>query len=102
MNVGWCVYIISNNSHVIYCGITNDILARFQEHKSGRYKNAFTSRYTWDRLVFLEWMANEGDAARRERQIKGWRREKKVRLIQALNPNWLDLSLTLDEALKLH
>jgi putative endonuclease len=90
------VYIISNKSHTLYVGMTTDLRKRFEQHKAGTYENGFTARYHFDRLVYYEVVAEQSAAARREKQIKAWRREKKVALIQSINPNWLDLSLRLD------
>ena len=86
------VYIISNKSHTLYVGIATDLLSRFEEHRPGVYLDAFTARYHFDRLVYFEVAPDLKAAAKREKQIKGWRREKKVALIQSMNPNWNDLS----------
>lgn len=90
------VYLISNKSHTLYCGITTDLGARFEEHKNGTYENGFTARYHFDRLVWFECAADLKAAAKREKEIKKWPRAKKIALIQATNPNWLDLSPRLD------
>ena len=90
------VYIISNVSHTLYCGITTDLRQRFEEHKSGLYPNGFTARYRFDRLVYYETAASLAAAAKREKVIKKWPRSKRVALIQSINPNWLDLSPRLD------
>ena len=92
MSSAWCVYIVSNNAHTLYCGVTTDVLRRTAEHKSRKFPTSFTARYAFDRLVYFEFVGTQRAAARRERQIKAWRREKKVALIQAMNPNWIDLS----------
>jgi len=76
--------------------MTTDLHARFEQHKAGTYENAFTARYHFDRLVYYEVLADQFAAARREKQIKAWRREKKVALIQSVNPSWSDLSSRLD------
>ena len=102
MNEAWYVYIVSNNSHSLYCGITNDLQRRVTEHKERRVPNTFTSRYTFDRLVFFEPAQDQIAAAKRERQIKSWRRSKKVALIQEKNPNWIDLSSSSTSLLMLH
>jgi putative endonuclease len=86
------VYIISNKSHTLYVGIATDLARRFREHLTGAYENGFTARYHFDRLVYYEPADSLAEAAKRERQIKGWSRAKKVALIQAMNPDWLDLS----------
>jgi putative endonuclease len=90
------VYLISNKSHTLYCGMTTDLHARFREHLNGTYPNGFTARYHFDRLVWFEVLPEVGAAAKREQQIKKWPRRRKVALIQAENPNWLDLSGRLD------
>jgi putative endonuclease len=90
------VYIVSNKSHTLYVGMTADLRARIEEHKTGAYPNGFTARYHFDRLVWFELVNDPAAAAQREKQTKGWRREKKVALIQSMNPNWMDLSTRLD------
>jgi putative endonuclease len=101
MNEAWYVYIVSNNSHSLYCGITNDLQRRVIEHKQRQVPNTFTSRYTFDRLVFFELASDQKAAALREKQIKSWR-SKKVTLIQEKNPDWIDLSSSWRALLMLH
>jgi putative endonuclease len=85
------VYIMTNKSKTLYTGITNDLERRVFEHKKKLIKG-FTKRYNITKLVHCEW-ANDVDAAiRREKQIKGWLRSKKITLIEANNPEWKDLS----------
>jgi putative endonuclease len=81
---------------MLYVGITADLAQRFRQHRDGTYENAFTARYHFDRLVYYEPHDSLNDAARREQEIKGWRRSKKVALIQSVNPDWDDLSPRLD------
>jgi len=90
------IYLISNKSHTLYCGIATDLRARFEQHKAGTYENGFTARYHFDRLVWFEVVDSIAAAAKREQQIKKWPRKKRVALIQAMNPNWNDLSPRLD------
>jgi putative endonuclease len=87
------VYIVSNKSHRLYTGSTTNLMDRARQHRDKTYPNSFTARYRFDRLVYFEVLPDIGAARRRERQLKGWNRAKKVALIQAKNPNWLDLSL---------
>lgn len=101
MNSTWCVYIVSNNAHTLYCGMTNDLPARVTEHKLHLFPNSFTARYTFDRLVYYEAADSQRAAAKRERQIKAWTRSKKISLIQGMNPNWIDLSFSWASALRL-
>jgi putative endonuclease len=85
------VYIISNRTHVLYIGVTNDLDNRTGQHQEGA-NPGFTQRYHLNRLVYFELYDRIGDAIAREKQLKGWRRSKKVALIEALNPGWSDLS----------
>jgi putative endonuclease len=86
------VYIMSNQSHTIYVGSTTRLLERVREHKEKRHRKAFTARYHFNRLVYFEVLPDAVVAEAREMEIKGWTRTKKVALIQATNPNWLDLT----------
>jgi putative endonuclease len=86
------VYILANRTRRLYVGITNNILRRIYEHRNGQ-KTVFTHRYNINRLVYLESANDVRTAIGREKQIKGWRRGKKVDLIEAMNPNWEDISL---------
>jgi putative endonuclease len=85
------VYIMSNWSRRLYVGVTNNLLRRVQEHKEKRV-DGYTSRYVFDRLVHFETTTNVRAAIAREKQIKGWLRERKLRLIEEANPGWDDLS----------
>ncbi len=87
----YAVYIMASRSHVFYVGVTNDIVRRVREHKERACKG-FTARYNIDRLVWYKIYGDIRDAIAREKQIKPWRREKKIRLIESLNPTWQDLS----------
>jgi putative endonuclease len=97
----WCVYILSNNAHTLYVGSTNDLLRRLPEHKQNIHEKAFTARYTFDRCVYYEHVDTEKAARAREKQIKGWTRGRKVALIQRENPNWIDLTPSILELLRL-
>ncbi len=77
---------------MLYIGVTNDLLRRVQEHKS-KSLPGFTSKYTLDRLVYLEDGPDVFCAIEREKQLKSWTRKKKIVLIESINPNWKDLSL---------
>jgi len=90
----YCVYIMSNRSSTLYTGVTNDLLRRVREHKEKILKG-FTSYYNCNRLVYFEITEDVGSAIWREKQIKGWRRDRKIELIESLNPDWNDLSLEL-------
>jgi putative endonuclease len=85
------VYILASHSRVLYTGSTTDLRRRVYEHKHGLIPG-FTADYAVSRLVYFEVTAHIRAAHARERQIKGWRREKKLRLIESVNAGWLDLS----------
>ena len=88
----WVVYIMSNHAHTLYTGMTNDLARRVRQHKEHTFEHYFTARYTFNRLVWYEFVASQKDAARREKQIKSWPRARRVKLIQSTNPNWADLT----------
>jgi len=83
---------MSNKSHQLYVGATRDLIQRVRQHRQKVYPSAFTARYNFDRLVWYESFPTFEEALERERVLKGWKRSRKVALIQAENPNWLDLS----------
>ncbi|MBW6458489.1 MAG: GIY-YIG nuclease family protein [FCB group bacterium] len=81
-------YILTNKSKkVLYTGVTNDLRRRLYEHKHIE-KHSFCKKYNCFYLVYYEWFRNIEHAIDREKQIKRWRREKKVRLIEQFNPQW--------------
>ena len=85
------VYILASKSRVLYVGVTNNLAARLREHRNGTYAG-FAEHYKAHRLVYYETFAWVQDAIAREKQLKRWRREKKVFLIERCNPTWEDLS----------
>ena len=85
------VYIMTNTSRTLYTGVTNDLVRRIYEHKN-KIIPGFTSRYNISELVYFEETSDVQTALAREKEIKGWRRAKKTRLIDSINPKWLDLS----------
>ncbi len=84
------VYIMASESKVVYIGITNDLERRTKEHKL-HYNSGFTHRYHVTKLVYFETFDNPSDAIAREKVLKGWRRDRKIRLIESINPQWYDL-----------
>ena len=85
------VYILASKSRTLYVGITNDLILRVGQHRNGTF-DGFTKQFKVHRLVYCETYAWVRDAIAREKQIKRWRREKKVWLIERENPTWEDLS----------
>jgi putative endonuclease len=85
------VYIMSSQRRVLYIGISSHIEARVRQHKSHGF-GGFTAKYNVTNLVYFERYGSVMKAIRREKELKDWRREKKVALIEATNPKWRDLS----------
>ena len=86
------VYILSNaHKSVIYTGVTNDLKRRVYEHKNHLDKGSFTAQYNVENLVYYEVTTNIEAAIAREKQIKGWNRKRKNKLIESKNPKWIDL-----------
>jgi len=85
------VYILASRSRRLYVGVTDNLKRRVWQHKEGETES-FTRRYHIDRLVHFEVFGEITCAIAREKQIKGWVREKKVRLINGENADWHDLS----------
>ena len=85
------VYILTNKSRTLYTGVTDNLERRVYEHKSKLIKG-FTKRYNITKLVYYEMTNDVQSAIEREKQIKGWLRRKKIALIEAVNPEWTDLS----------
>jgi len=93
MPKSWFVYIITNYQNtVLYTGVTNDLQRRVWVHKQGINDGSFSSRYKLYKLVWFEEFSSPATAIEIEKKIKGWRREKKIDLIRATNPNFLDLT----------
>jgi putative endonuclease len=85
------VYILASpNGRALYVGVTTDLGRRLEEHRRGM--SIHTATYNITKLVYIESYEMATDAIEREKQIKRWRREKKIALIDAANPEWLDLS----------
>jgi putative endonuclease len=85
------VYIMTNRSRTLYTGVTGNLVRRVYEHKRKLVKG-FTCKYNIQYLVYYESTPDVYAALRREKQIKGWLRAKKIALIESLNPEWKDLS----------
>jgi putative endonuclease len=85
------VYILASRSRRLYVGMTGDLVRRLYDHRTAILPS-FTSRYRINQLVYFEQTSEVKSAIQRETEIKGWSREKKVRLIESTNAGWLDLS----------
>ena len=85
------MYIITNTHHtVFYTGVTSDLMSRIYEHKTKAYPKSFSARYNIHKLVYYEPFHSIEEAIEREKQIKKYRREKKLALINGMNPDWED------------
>ncbi|MCX6786025.1 MAG: GIY-YIG nuclease family protein [Candidatus Komeilibacteria bacterium] len=94
MKKEYIVYLMMNNRNsVIYTGITNNLDKRVIEHQQKINPQSFTAKYNVNKLVYYEMFNYVHDAINREKQIKGWRREKKLQLIRIINPKLEDLSI---------
>jgi len=86
------VYILTNKTNTtLYIGVTNNLTKRVRQHKK-KLIDGFTKKYNLTKLVYVESTHNAFDAIQREKQLKKWRRSKKINLIKHQNPIWDDLS----------
>lgn len=86
------MYIMTNTHHtVFYTGVTSNLITRMYQHKTKFYPRSFTARYNIHKLVYFETFHSIVEAIDREKQIKKYRREKKIALIEGMNPQWNDL-----------
>jgi len=85
------VYILTNKSKTLYTGMTNNLERRVYEHKLKTIPG-FTKKYNLSKLVYYEETQDVELAIAREKEIKGWLRKKKIGLVEAMNPEWQDLS----------
>ena len=86
----WVYILTSSSGNAMYIGVTNSLERRVWEHRNG-LGSIFAKKYRTTRLVYAEEYDNPGDAIAREKQLKGWRRERKNELVRSINPEWRDL-----------
>jgi putative endonuclease len=92
---GFYVYLLASRRHgTLYLGVTNDLVRRVHEHKT-KIIPGFTRRYGIDRLVWFEIYDDPVTTISREKELKKWRRDWKIRLIEEQNPEWRDLYETI-------
>ncbi|WP_225318043.1 GIY-YIG nuclease family protein [Flavobacterium luteum] len=77
----------------MYVVVTDNLLERVKEHKLKIYLNSFTAKYNCDKLIYFEEWEDGFEATVREKQLKKWKRDWKVNLIEDMNPAWMDISL---------
>jgi len=85
------IYILASKSRVIYTGMTNNLVSRVHQHKSGEC-DGFTKRYRVNRLMYYESYQYVNSCIDREKRIKKWTRSKRMALIESENPTWEDLA----------
>ena len=88
---GYVYIMASGPMGTLYIGSTSDIVGRIWQHKHHEYPNSFTARYNCNMLVYYEPCATMEEMVARERQLKKWNRNWKIKLIIQQNPNWIDL-----------
>jgi putative endonuclease len=94
------IYILSSKSRVLYIGLTNILPRRIYEHKLGLVEG-FTKKYSVNRLVYYESQPDLKSAINREKQLKNWRRQWKINLIESKNKEWRDLYSDIEDSYKL-
>ena len=87
----YCAYMVASRSRTLYIGVNGNLHKRVFEHKH-KWFEGFSSTYECNRLVWFEGFAQISNAIAREKQLKGWKRAKKIALINKSNPTWEDLS----------
>jgi len=93
MEKQYAVYILINRSNkVMYAGVTGNLERRLAQHKD-KSVSGFTTKYRIDRLVYYELTSDVLSAIAREKEVKKWRREKKNRLVESINPQWIELEV---------
>ncbi|MBA3678714.1 GIY-YIG nuclease family protein [Candidatus Saccharibacteria bacterium] len=91
MKTGYAYILANDKNGTIYIGVTSDITKRVYEHKN-HLRDGFTKNYSVEKLVWFEQYEDITDAIVREKQLKQWRRDWKLDLVEQSNPNWNDLS----------
>jgi putative endonuclease len=90
---GGYIYILGSDTGTLYIGVTSNLYQRVMQHKEGTFEG-FTAEYGCERLLYFERYEDIGNAIAREKQLNGWRREKKLNLIRTINPEFKDLAQT--------
>ncbi len=98
MERGGFTYITTTkNNTVLYTGVTTSLRNRIYQHKTKAFPSSFTAKYNVDKLVYYESFSHISEAYEREKQIKSWKRDKKIALINKFNPEWKDLYDEIEE-----
>jgi putative endonuclease len=86
----YAVYMMGNVSGTLYTGVTGNLVQRVHQHREGRLKG-FAKRYHITQLLYVEYYGNVHEALAREKQLKGWKRKRKIALVRSANPQMRDL-----------
>ncbi len=98
MERGGFIYFMANaHNNVLYLGVTSNLHVRIHQHKTKKFPNSFTANYNCDKLVYFEYYSSIEEAIGREKNLKNWKREWKNELVENLNPDWYDLSDTIEK-----
>ena len=90
--MSYYVYILANETNVaVYVGVTNDLIRRVYEHRNNADPKSHTARYGIHKLVYFEETPDVRAAIEREKQLKSWNRSRKNKLVESMNPSWVDL-----------
>jgi len=88
---GYVYFMASKPYGTLYLGVTSDLLKRCYEHKNSVHEKSFSAKYDTNTLVYYEAYESIEEAIKREKQLKNWKRQWKIELIEKQNPYWLDL-----------
>jgi putative endonuclease len=97
----WVYILINKLCATLYIGITNNVVRRLSQHRPGEVEG-FTKRYRLNRLVWIEHFRDIRDAIACQKNLKGWRRSRKIKLFEQTNPGWLDLSYDWEQQPKVY
>jgi putative endonuclease len=97
MNKGGCVYILTNKDNsVLYTGVTSNLQQRIWQHKTHFFPKSFTAKYNINKLVYYNWFNKIEEAIDEEKRIKAGSRISKIKLIDSMNKEWIDLYETIE------
>lgn len=89
---GGCVYIMTNQRHsVLYVGVTSELTGRVWDHKNKTHPKSFTAKYNCNKLVYYQFYPHIEEAIAAEKATKGGSRDRKIQLVNSMNPEWIDL-----------
>ena len=97
MTKGGCVYILTNKDNsVLYTGVTSNLQKRIRQHKTHYFLQSFTAKYNITKLVYYNYFSTIEEAINEEKRIKSGTRNSKIKLIDSMNKEWIDLYETIE------